>query len=156
MAAISACAVLVASGLSWFTKHYLIGVDDHKLRCLPYTMYLIQKGTPHTVQRGDYLSFVNEKMDRFYPHGYPFVKLVRGIPGDKVEIKNDVLFINGNKIERLFLHDKLKVPAGTFDTVYTLQPRQYFVMGTFPRAYDSRYWGPISEEKIIGKARPLF
>jgi type IV secretory pathway protease TraF len=33
---------------------------------------------------------------------------------------------------------------------------EYFVVGTHPRSFDSRYFGPIAETSIIGRAHALW
>jgi len=38
---------------------------------------------------------------------------------------------------------------------YKIPEGYYFVVGTHPRSYDSRYFGLISKKEIISKIEPL-
>jgi signal peptidase I len=43
--------------------------------------------------------------------------------------------------------------GSTVSLPMTLGPGEYFLLGdNSPRSFDSRYWGPVSREKILGKA----
>ena len=98
-----------------------------------------------TPQRGDVIVFQ-------YPDNPvdDYIKRVIGIPGDTVEIQDSHVYINGQLISEPYLQPdtpeiqrgKWEVPAGS-----------YFVMGD-NRAHssDSRSWGMLSREFIIGKA----
>lgn len=101
-------------------------------------------------------------------HTY-FVKRVRGVPGDVVERKNNVTYINGEAIdpdnERRSL---IYYPNGHPDDYgpYTLGEDEYFVVGdNVYNSHDSRDWndrdpsgdvGPISGDMIVGRARFVF
>jgi signal peptidase I len=79
----------------------------------------------------------------------PIVKRVIGTPGDRVKMTNDVLYINDQIIEQNFDFVKTNV---TFLEIQ-LNNNQYFVMGdNRPASYDSREFGPIEKEYIIGKS----
>lgn len=87
-----------------------------------------------------------------------YIKRVIGLPGDTVELKNKVVYVNGEKMndpwgvnkgtmygeysERVFNFGPFKVPEG-----------QVFVMGdNRDRSYDSRYWGTVPINDIKGRA----
>ncbi len=127
------------------------------------------------IQRGDVVVF------RYPVHpAQHFVKRVIGVPGDRVRLVSKTVYVNGQAVEEpyalfhttsvdrfrddfpqtdfvssnveprwwlqmreLVRHGELVVPAG-----------EYFVMGdNRDESYDSRYWGFVPRENIIG--RPL-
>lgn len=74
------------------------------------------------------------------------IKRVIGLPGETVEYKNDKLYIDGKYVKEDFKHKE------TFDFSTTLGKDEYFIMGdNRTNSTDSRVFGPISRDKIMGK-----
>lgn len=134
---------------------YKLGTDGQKVRCLPWSVFLIKSEPPADIERGDLIQFRASNVGHGF-EGYPWVKMVGAVPGDRVEIRGERLFINGRLRDQLWLVKALGKKPGDFDTSYTVPPGEYFVMGTTPESFDSRYWGTIKREQIIGSASPLF
>jgi signal peptidase I len=87
-----------------------------------------------------------------------FTKRIVGLPGDVVEIKEKVLYVNGKKVEEPYavhVDNEIK-PHDNFGPV-TVPPGHFFTLGdNRDRSYDSRYWGFVSREHLLGKARHIF
>lgn len=84
-----------------------------------------------------------------------FIKRVIGLPGETIDIKNGtVTIINAENPKGMVLEEGfIKFPKSDTMT-YTLTSGEYFVMGdNRAGSYDSRGWGPLPKEDIIG--RPL-
>ncbi|MCF0136684.1 MAG: signal peptidase I [Lachnospiraceae bacterium] len=81
-----------------------------------------------------------------------FIKRVIGLPGDVVEIKEGVTYINGEVLEENYLAEPAK--ARNFGP-YEVPEDSYFMMGDNRNcSNDSRYWTHtyVSKNKILGKA----
>lgn len=84
-----------------------------------------------------------------------FIKRVIGLPGETVDIKDGtVTIINAENPKGMVLEEGfIKFPKSDTMTL-TLTSGEYFVMGdNRAGSYDSRGWGPLPKEDIIG--RPL-
>lgn len=83
-----------------------------------------------------------------------FVKRLIGLPGEKVQIKNSTLHINGKIIAEPYLPKGLKFQD--FGPV-TVPKDKYFMMGdNRNNSLDSRVWGEMPKENIIGKASIIY
>ena len=83
------------------------------------------------------------------------IKRVIGLPGDKIEYKNNKLYINGKYQKEIFLTNNQKTYDFTLkDIGYKKIPKgYYFVLGdNRTNSTDSRILGLIKKDKIQGKA----
>lgn len=78
------------------------------------------------------------------------IKRVIGLPGEKVEIKDNAIFINGKALDESAYLSKDVKTAGNISA--TLANDEYFVMGdNRTSSFDSRSYGPIKKSLITGK-----
>lgn len=84
-----------------------------------------------------------------------FIKRVIGLPGETVEIiDGEVIIKNDDKPEGFTLIEPYIRPMPESAPLReTLGDREYFVMGdNRPESSDSRSWGVLQEERIVGRA----
>lgn len=91
-----------------------------------------------------------------------YIKRVVGTPGDRLKIVNGNVYLNGVKQDEPYINKNPEEsctssssPSGdcTFSLDITIPPDMYFMMGDNRDASDdSRYWGPVPKENIIGEA----
>ena len=102
------------------------------------------------------------------PDGRDYIKRVIGLPGDRIEYKNDVLYINGKAYNEPYLEKyKKRLNDGTLTYSFTLKetavgsdtvPKDsLFVMGDNRReSKDSRKIGAIPMKKVIGTSNVVY
>ena len=82
-----------------------------------------------------------------------FVKRVIGIPGDRVEIRDGLVMVNGQALderEYIFSPPTYTYPAGGLPSV--IPPDHYFVLGDNRNASeDSHRFGPIHKRLLVGE-----
>lgn len=93
------------------------------------------------------------------------VKRIVGLPNETIQMKNDVLTVDGVEIEEPYLNSKiyqayLESPTDNFTSDFgpiTLGSNQYYVLGD-NRIWsnDSRYYGPFNSEHIVAKDMYIF
>jgi signal peptidase I len=99
--------------------------------------------------------------------GHDLVKRVIGLPGDTIEYKNDVLYVNGKAVAEPYLDEyKKQLSGGQLTPDFTLEeitgkktvPEGYvFVLGDNRQvSKDSRAFGFVSEKQIVGKGSMVF
>lgn len=85
-----------------------------------------------------------------------FIKRIIGVPGETVSVRNgNVLIAKKEDGGALFTLDEPYVvnKGNGINTEVTLGRSEYFVMGdNRPESSDSRVWGPLPKENIVGRA----
>lgn len=101
-------------------------------------------------QRGDVVVFKaprNEEVD--------YIKRIIGLPEDEISIENNAVYLNGVLLEEKYLPSDFATFAGTFlneGTKVNIPVDNYFVLGdNRNHSSDSREWGFVSKNEIIGK-----
>ncbi|MGE6258729.1 signal peptidase I [Heyndrickxia sporothermodurans] len=156
-------ALLIAVALAVIIRYFLfapIVVDGSSMMPTLHNgdrMIVNKLGKP---QRFDIVVFhAPEKKD--------YIKRVIGLPGDKIEYKNDVLYINGKAYKEPYLDQyKKELAEGPLTEDFTLKdiigrdtvPKdELFVMGDNRRfSKDSRHIGTVPIKKVIGDTKLIY
>jgi signal peptidase I len=90
-----------------------------------------------------------------------YIKRVIGLPGDHIEYKNDLLYINDKPYEEKYLEkfkrENLYDGPLTADFSFDVPEGTLFVMGDNRRhSTDSRHIGPVKIEKLIGSTKVIY
>ena len=98
------------------------------------------------IERGDVVVF-------WYPQdpSVSFIKRIVGLPGDLVEIRSGLVFVNDKPVPEGYLHEEFRDES--FHSPTRVQKAHYFVLGDHRRSSnDSRTWGEVPQKYIYGQA----
>ncbi|MBI2029777.1 signal peptidase I [Candidatus Gottesmanbacteria bacterium] len=151
----------IVLALTVFVLIYLFAFQPHMVKgeamlpTYPNNAYVItdklsyRSGQP---QRGDIIVFKAPANPEF-----DYIKRIIGLPGEKLMIQNGVVYINSNPIKENYL------PENSLTLLYkdrfikegetmVIPQDNYFVLGdNRKKSADSRLWGFVPKEDIIGK-----
>ncbi|MGM0844578.1 MAG: signal peptidase I [Bacillota bacterium] len=160
-------ALLIAVGLAALIRYFLftpIVVDGLSM------MPTLHNGDRMIVNK---LSYSVGEPDRFdivvfhAPEQKDYIKRVIGLPGDTVEYKDDVLYINGEAYDEPYLEEyKNQIDGGILTEDFTLEEKigqstvpenTLFVMGDNRRfSKDSRHIGVVAVDEVIGSTSVIY
>ena len=93
------------------------------------------------IDYGDIIVLDEEK------EGEIIIKRIIGMPGDTVSINDNTVYVNGEELEEDYAYGE----TSDYEEI-TLGDDEYFILGdNRPISKDSRYFGPVKEDEIIGK-----
>jgi len=102
-------------------------------------------------KRDDVVVFKNPNNTKVF-----YIKRIIGLPGETVDVKsdtNEVLITNKEHPDGFNLDQSFIVNTGGIDAHMELGANEYFVMGdNRPASSDSRYWGVVPKNLMIGRA----
>lgn len=125
----------------WITSGSMIPTLQVKDRLIVSRVH-----NPKNLKEGDIVLFKNDE----FP-GDVLIKRLIGLPGDKIEIKDGIVFRNGEKLKEDYVKNN-EIYTGTFQ----VPENKYFFLGdNRANSDDARLWqNPyIDESYIVGKAQ---
>jgi signal peptidase I len=102
----------------------------------------------HPIERGDVVVF-------WWPRDpkVSFIKRVIALPGDTVELRGGVLFVNDRQVDEPYIDPEMRPRDESNMMRKQVEPGYYFVLGDHRgSSNDSRNWGEVPERYIYGKA----
>ena len=88
----------------------------------------------------------------------PFIKRVIGLPGDRIELKDGKVYVNGTVLDEPYIYASGGIrqptnPTKAAASEWLVPAGDLFVMGDHRQASaDSRMFGPIEISQVIGRA----
>ena len=99
---------------------------------------------------GDVIVFKNPRDE-----SQDFIKRIIGTPGDRVKVENSVIYINGKPLKESYISPGVITQGQTFlseGKEVEVISGEYLAFGdNRERSSDSREWGFLKKEEIIGK-----
>lgn len=158
-------------------------IGDHvfvnRIQFAPKTSWIGPLLPYREVRRGDIVVFLHP--DAAYLGTY-VVKRIMGVPGDRIHLRDGVVYRNGEKLTEPYVDHDRDEPSDSYRNDFpsvppddpnisptwqgqlashiqgddlVVPPGHYFAMGDHRGvSLDSRYWGFIPQENVIG--RPMF
>ena len=121
--------------------------DGERLLVNKLVYYKFQSVDWGHFERGDIVVF-------WYPKDpdKSYVKRIIGLPGEQVELRSGIVYINGTALAEPYLDTEHNQSLPNFPPK-KVEEHNYFVMGdNRDNSSDSRYWGLVPEKYIYGKA----
>lgn len=158
----------VALTVTFQLNPYKTASDTFRGRVLGFELFRIPSHsmTP-TLLPGDYIYVstnaykkqspqINDVITFLYPkdRSINYIKRLIGRPGDRVNIENFEVYVNGKAIKQPYLDRSLvKKPFSRYMSEITIPKNKLFVMGdNRDNSNDGRFFGLINQSDIIGKA----
>ncbi len=131
---------------------------------LDHRLFFMTGFNPDKIKNGDYLVFQGSK-EEVEKHAKPMLnnrldKLIKKVgcaPGETLTRDfQGQFFCEGVFIGKALAADSLKRPLPQFQYSGIVPEKNFFMIGTNPRSYDSKYFGFVDAGKILHKALPLW
>jgi len=150
---------VIVGAVAIFLVLYLLVMQPHKVDGnsmqpnYPDAEYLLTDKISYRFnnpQRGDVVVLKSPIEDKEY------IKRVIGLPGETISLKEGRVYINDQKLEEKYLASDLLTGGNQAlpeNGSYKVPEGEYFVMGdNRPNSLDSRVFGSIAKNKILGRA----
>lgn len=100
-----------------------------------------------SVERGDIVVFNPPNDDK------PYIKRIIGLPGDEIAFRDGHVFVNGEQLDEAHIVKQTNCPTASCREPTIVPEGHVYVLGdNRTSSEDSRFFGPITIDSIIGKA----
>lgn len=144
---------------SWLPERIIVSTSDS----LDHRVFFKVMVERTRIEEGDYLLFQLQGAEhlvhvaRGLKENDVLIKRVACVPGDLLVKDGEGVFTcNGRELGGALTYDSKGRVLPMFDYNGPIPKDCYFMMGTNPRSYDSRYFGLIHADEFISKALPLW
>tara|TARA_B100001939_G_scaffold344955_1_gene360547 strand:- start:682 stop:1185 length:504 start_codon:yes stop_codon:yes gene_type:complete len=126
----------------------------------PIGLYRVISGAP---ERGDFvlvrLPKSIEKLAAirgYLPGGVPLIKRIAAVAGDDVCAFGGAIMVNGEIVARQRKVDRAGRSLPRWNECRELVQGEFFLLTNAPDSFDSRYFGPVTSTRVIGRLAPLW
>ena len=170
--------IVLSAALLVIYPYYELRYADSRTDCFPYKVWLIDK-TDKTPVVGDFIVFRTPAAVSHIPAHKTWVKKVLADAGAKINVTsagNGELYpvtvsgmekklpvrarvtVEQNKVRETFIAFAVDSMGRSLPVIgsQTIPVGHYYAYSPVERSYDSRYWGLVRQNAIIGKAYPVF
>ena len=145
--------VVLTLAFGFVAKRYRLGIDWQVERCLPDTRVVLIDLWSGTPERGGLIAFRGMGLEPIFPDGTHMVKILVGLPGDRIEITPERTTVNDIEVAAgLGLAARLEQAPAAFSRSFVVPDGHYFGVGKSESSFDSRYFGLIKQEQVMGTA----
>ena len=143
---------------SFVAQPYRVQQESMERTLMPDEYVLVDKLTPRfdAYKRGDIVVF-NPPENWIQEGGQPFIKRIIGVGGDRVELKDGDVYLNGIKLVEPYVYQENGHTQPTEDLIgakkWVVPDGELFLMGDHRgNSADSREFGPVAIPAVIGRA----
>ena len=140
---------------TFVAQPYRVEQQSMESTLMPDQYVLVDKLSPRwdDYSRGDIVVFEPPAAWVEGGIGTPFIKRVVGLPGETVEIRDGGVWVEGARLEEDYVFDGQPTTAPEEPQRWVIPEGELFVLGDHREASaDSRTFGPIGRDKVIGRA----
>lgn len=147
--------IITAIVIYLFSIFYTVTLNN-RTHSMPQYLWISQNRN-FKLNRNDLVVFYSNSNNKGLPINDKVAKQISGMPGDKIKLSNNWVYINNNKIVGI------NESFAFFGDIHPIEsqiipPKCYFLRGMAFDSYDSRYkeFGLVCESQIIGKSWAFF
>lgn len=154
--------LLVVGSMSVYAgTRFSLGYETQdEFQCLPWTLFLIDKHDTN-IEKGHYFAYSAKGMEPLVANGTIALKKAAAGPGDLVRVELDRTWVEDQPQpnSELMFPDAIKPLYESMESLtreLVVPEGEFFAMGTLLGSYDSRYWGTVKSDQVIGRVYPLY
>lgn len=154
--------LLVVGSMSVYAgTRFSIGYEmQDEFQCLPWTLFLIDKHDKN-IERGHYFAYSARHMEPLVKDGTITLKKAAAGPGDTVRVELNRTWVadQPQPNSQLMFPNAIKPLYESMESLtreLVVAEGEFFAMGTLLGSYDSRYWGTVKSNQVIGRVYPLY
>lgn len=92
----------------------------------------------------------------YLPAGVPLIKRITAVAGDHVCAFDGAIIVSGEIVARQRKADRAGRSLPRWNACRELVQGELFLLGDAPDSFDSRYFGPVTSARVIGRLAPLW